>query len=595
MSYIKQEFKSGEKLYASELNLMDEQIFNNTEEIEKLEQDITNHTNSQELHVTSEEKQIWNNKSEFSGNYADLKGQPIIPTVPTNVSEFVNDAGYLTEHNIVNKNNNNVRTVNHRGFGTAPENTIPAYILSKQKGYEYVECDVSFTSDGIAVLLHDGTIDRTSNGTGKIAEMTYEEASKYDYGYWKDAKYKGTHLPTFKEFLFTCKGLGLHPYIELKSDGGYTEENIVSIVNDVKALGMAGKVTYISFSDVYLGYVKNADASARLGYVMSTITNDKITTAVNLKTSKNEVFIDTKYSNLNEERVNLCINNNLPLEVYTVDDPEWVKEMNPYVSGITTNTLLVGDILYDKYIEYTPHDIVFPTATGVNISETHLEFNSFDSQVLAATIEPANAIDKIKWTSSNDDVAKVINGVVTPNSSGSAVITATAGYYSASCTVNVAVNDLAPLDGYETVRLLKASEITYGRGSRWKPDSYNTTPPYMQERGDRAGHYLNNIPVEYGYFYRIDFIGSNDTIIVGMQVATEELMGHINNPTADTEVKSGLFDPGWLENGAEVEIPENYNDSRCVSMRITFKFNDDSDFVGNEIRQVLISRRKVTS
>ena len=106
----------------------------------------------------------------------------------------------------------NVRTIAHRGYSAvAPENTIPAYILAKQMGYKYVECDVSFTSDNVAVLLHDSTIDRTSNGTGSIADMPYEQAAQYDYGSWKSSEYTGTTIPTFEEFIMLCKKIGLHP------------------------------------------------------------------------------------------------------------------------------------------------------------------------------------------------------------------------------------------------------------------------------------------------------------------------------------------------------------------------------------------------
>lgn len=61
------------------------------------EQDLTNHTGNTTVHITAAERTTWNNKSNFSGNYNDLTNKPTIPTVPTNVSAFTNDAGYLTE------------------------------------------------------------------------------------------------------------------------------------------------------------------------------------------------------------------------------------------------------------------------------------------------------------------------------------------------------------------------------------------------------------------------------------------------------------------------------------------------------------------
>ena len=73
--------------------------------------------------------------------------------------------------------------VNHRGYSlTAPENTLSAYKLSRRMGFAYAECDVAFTSDGVAVLLHDGTVDRTSNGTGSITSLTLAEVKALDFG-----------------------------------------------------------------------------------------------------------------------------------------------------------------------------------------------------------------------------------------------------------------------------------------------------------------------------------------------------------------------------------------------------------------------------
>ena len=82
-------------------------------------------------------------------------------------------------------NNHPVRAVNHRGFNkVAPENTISAYRLSKENGFLFVECDVSFTSDNVPVLLHDDTINRTSNGKGKVSNWTFEALRQLDFGSW---------------------------------------------------------------------------------------------------------------------------------------------------------------------------------------------------------------------------------------------------------------------------------------------------------------------------------------------------------------------------------------------------------------------------
>lgn len=246
----------------------------------------------------------------------------------------------------------NVKGIAHRGYSAdAPENTLPAYKLAKKMGFKYVECDVAFTSDGVAVLLHDEIIDRTSNGSGSLSSLTYAQVRSYDFGSWKSSNYAGTLIPSFEEFILLCKNLALHPYIELKSTATYTEAQVQALVDTVKQYGMEGKVTWISFSSTYLGYVKDYDAYARIGFVVGTISSTSITTATGLKTGTNEVFIDANYANLTTALITLAVNADIPLEVWTVDTEAEITALDPYISGITSDSLIAGTVLYKANID----------------------------------------------------------------------------------------------------------------------------------------------------------------------------------------------------------------------------------------------------
>lgn len=244
-----------------------------------------------------------------------------------------------------------MRSIAHRGYNpTAPENTLPAYVLAKKMGFDIAECDVSFTSDGVAVLLHDETIDRTSNGSGNIASMTYEQALQYDFGSWKSAEYAGTKIPTFEEFIRVCKEIQLHPYIELKSGSTYTQEQITGVVDMVKAAGMQGNVTYLSFNATYLGYVKNADPTARLGYVVRPVDTAVLSTVNNLRTGENDVFVMANYLSLTDEMAARCMSVDIPLEVWCPNDTSWIENMNPYITGVTSDSLIAEKVLKEKHI-----------------------------------------------------------------------------------------------------------------------------------------------------------------------------------------------------------------------------------------------------
>ena len=247
----------------------------------------------------------------------------------------------------------NFRSVAHRGLmSVAPENTIPAYRAARAAGFRYAETDVSFTSDGVPVLLHDASIDRTSDGTGNLASLTFEQVRQYDFGSWFSPKFAGTQIPSFEEFIVFCKRVGMHPYIELKSNGAYTQAQIESLVDMVEAAGMKGKVTWISFNATYLGYVKNYDAYARLGFLLfDSITDANITTANGLKTEHNEVFLDTRgYSSTVASKAK---SSRIPIETWqpAATTGDWkisnLLSLDPYYSGITTNAIIGGKLLYD--------------------------------------------------------------------------------------------------------------------------------------------------------------------------------------------------------------------------------------------------------
>lgn len=243
-----------------------------------------------------------------------------------------------------------MKAVNHRGYNTvAPENTMPAYKLSVQMGFRYVETDISFTSDNVPVLLHDATIDRTSNGTGSISSMTLAQARTYDFGAWKAAEYAGTKIPTLEEFLIFCRNSGLHPYLELKDNGDYTQSQIRMVVDMVHQLGLAGNVTYISFSSNYLDWVKEYDPFARLGYVVRAITQTQVNKAIALRSDYNEVFFDNK--TCTAEEIALCKANGMPLEMWTISTKAAILALDDYVSGVTSNSANAEFVKFEQSME----------------------------------------------------------------------------------------------------------------------------------------------------------------------------------------------------------------------------------------------------
>lgn len=257
---------------------------------------------------------------------------------------------------VVYSKNQNVRSVNHRGLEQmAPENTLIAFQYSKMAGFDCVETDVRFTADGVPVLLHDATINRTArNADGTtltedlaIADITYEEALTYDFGIWKNAIFAGQKIPTFEQFIRACRNLGLHPYIELKAG---TEEQIKALNTIVIRNGMQGKVTWVSYSINFLEYVHAVDENARLGVVTSSLVfSEAYTNRVLALKDKNEIFVDADNINaITSEGVEGLIALGLPLELYTGTIANIVNA-DPYITGFTLGAFNAGKELIAHY------------------------------------------------------------------------------------------------------------------------------------------------------------------------------------------------------------------------------------------------------
>lgn len=241
-----------------------------------------------------------------------------------------------------------LRAVAHRGFSAAaPENTLPAFRLAKERGFSYVETDVQFTADGYAVCLHDQYIDRVSNGSGTIDSMSLEEVRQYDFGAWKGADYAGTRIPTLEEFLELCRNLELHPYIEMKPETVTGEVRARQLAQIVEACGMKGKVTWISFSHYLLSVMRDCDPEAPLGYLVDDADVNAVAMANTLRNGHNRVFLDA--GSYTDELCQICADNDMPLEIWTVDKEEQILNLNPYITGVTSNRLVAGKVRYEAY------------------------------------------------------------------------------------------------------------------------------------------------------------------------------------------------------------------------------------------------------
>lgn len=110
------------------------------------------------------------------------------------------------------------RVVAHRGGGAAaPENTLAAIRRGAALGYKGVEFDVRIAGDGTPVVIHDSTLERTTDGRGEVARLAYAEIARFDAGIRRGEAWQGERVPRFDEAARLCRELGLWANVEIKA------------------------------------------------------------------------------------------------------------------------------------------------------------------------------------------------------------------------------------------------------------------------------------------------------------------------------------------------------------------------------------------
>lgn len=223
----------------------------------------------------------------------------------------------------------------HRGdSASAPENTLPAIERALAGGFDYVEVDVALTRDGHPVLMHDRTVDRTTNGHGRLASLTLEEVRALDAGSWFDPAFAGTQVPMFTEFLDVLERADGRALIELK--GEWTPEATASLVHDIEARGLERDVAVASFDARILAWVAtSSEVISRLAN-MKTLPDDVVSAARTL--GVRGIVADGRAVAERPEIIDELHAQGMRVVVYTLnDDVQWHEATALGVDGIVTD------------------------------------------------------------------------------------------------------------------------------------------------------------------------------------------------------------------------------------------------------------------
>jgi len=226
-----------------------------------------------------------------------------------------------------------VEIVGHRGAaGYEPENTLRAIRKGIECGVDWVEIDVRVTKDGVIVLMHDDTVNRTTNGKGLLREMLFSEVRKLDAG-------KGEKVPTLSEALELCENrVGV--LVEVK------EPDIAEKVIDEVESFKGPKIMIISFYPEVVKKVKEL-SSIKAGLIYAKNPIENLNRAVSLKADA----VHVHYSLIDRDYVKLVKGKKLTLCAWTVNtEREAIRLINLDVDMITTDyPCLIKDLLSKKY------------------------------------------------------------------------------------------------------------------------------------------------------------------------------------------------------------------------------------------------------
>ena len=265
---------------------------------------------------------------------------------------------------------NKIISIAHRGLLTGyPENTPYPFTAAKRANFDAIETDVRWTSDNVAVILHDDTINRTGrnpdgseiSGTIKISDITYAQALEYDFGIYMGEQFAGTKIMTLDELLSLCKKLGIIPFIEIKMGTTATNTNIHAMAEKIVEEGLEENVVIGSYYPYFLNMF--AEVTKRVLLVVASDNNPETPTLGTWEEDKENilymqangcrVIYGVYFLHFNSTMVEWLKAHNVPLYIFTIDSDRtaWVlNDMDNYVTYILSNdtnwTEVIRDNLY---------------------------------------------------------------------------------------------------------------------------------------------------------------------------------------------------------------------------------------------------------
>jgi glycerophosphoryl diester phosphodiesterase len=231
-----------------------------------------------------------------------------------------------------------VKMIAHRGMsGILQENTVPAFLLAATHSYYGIETDLHVTKDGKYIICHDDNILRVSNIDMVIEESNFEDLRKVLLLNKDGSLSNDMYLPTLEEYIYICKQNNKKSILELKNK--MDEKYIIEIVGKIKEMNHYEDTVFISFSSENIINLKKNFHDINCQFLIDINTKEKWKFAFSLA-KKYGVDLDLYYGSLSSDYVKICKENNIKINVWTVDkESDAVNLIDMGVDYITSNIL----------------------------------------------------------------------------------------------------------------------------------------------------------------------------------------------------------------------------------------------------------------
>ena len=230
-----------------------------------------------------------------------------------------------------------IMVIAHRGFsGAAPENTLAAFQKGIEIGSDMIELDVHLSRDGEIVVIHDETLERTTNGKGMVADQTLQDLKRLDAGSSFGPAFAGEKIPILREVLDLAKGRVL-VNIEIKNPT-HQRYSITELaektLREVEKAGMIDKIIFSSFNPASLEWIGKKEPRAQTAFLFHRPWNS----LRDIPGSQEYSVLNLRNIHLTREKVAELKKAGKRVNVYTVNPEEEIRKFVDWgVDGIITN------------------------------------------------------------------------------------------------------------------------------------------------------------------------------------------------------------------------------------------------------------------